>query len=168
MSEHEPRAQRPLREMWPSSHSNDNTRSQLVGERQILELISMGAPTPTILNRLCAAVDVQIGDVVSLVFLPNGEENDLWSITQSAAQVGLNVFSTTNILAHDKTLLGTLEIYSCDPRRPTPNECHLIARVIHLAAIALQCREEKEDFKRPSRPSRGGIDDELERPRFIN
>ena len=48
-------------------HFSDTRRSQLVGERHILELISLGAPLPGILNKLCTAIDVQIGNVVSLV-----------------------------------------------------------------------------------------------------
>jgi hypothetical protein len=128
----------------------------------------LGAPLPGILNKLCIAIDVQIGNVVSLVLLPNGEENHLCSITQSAAQFGLNVFSSTSIFSRDKSFLGTLQMYCCDQRRPTPHELQLIERVIHLAALALQRHEDQEDFERPSKRSRSGMDGALERPPFIN
>src|SRR5580658_415994 len=111
-------------------HFSDTRRGQLVGERQILELISLGAPLPGILNRLCTAIDIQIGNVVSLVFLSDREENDLYSITDSAMQFGLNIFSSTRILSRDKSLLGTLQIYCCDERCPTPREYRLIERVV--------------------------------------
>ena len=45
----------------------DNRRCQVVGERQILELISLGAPLPGILNKLCMMIDVRIGNVVSII-----------------------------------------------------------------------------------------------------
>src|SRR5580700_11214983 len=116
MDDHESRTTRVPRELWPYQHCNDDSRRQLVGEGHILELISLGAPLPGILNKLCTAIDFQIGNVVSLVLLPDGEENHLCSVTQSATQVGLSVFSSTDILSRDKTLLGILEIYGCDPR----------------------------------------------------
>jgi hypothetical protein len=168
MGDHESRTRRGPAEFRLYQHSNDNRRSQLAGERHILELISLGAPLPGILNKLCTAIDFQIGNVVSLVLLADGEENHLCSVTQSATQVGLSVFSSTDILSGDNTLLGILEIYGCDPRRPTPREYQLIERVVHLAAIALQRREDEEDFERPSRRSRDGIGSALERPPFIN
>ena len=87
--------------------------------RDTLELISLGAHLPGILNRLCTAIDVQIGNVVSLVVLPNGEQNQLGPLTRSAMQVGLSVFSSTAILSRDKSLLGTFQLYCCDQRRPT-------------------------------------------------
>ena len=87
----------------------------------ILELISLGAPLGVILNKLCVAIDVQIGNVVSLVLLPDGQEDHLSSTSQSAVQMGLSLFfSSTSILSCDEALSGRLEIYSCDPRGPTP------------------------------------------------
>ena len=168
MAEHESRTKRVARGSWLYQHFNDNRRSPLAGERHILELISLGAPLPGILNKLCTAIDVQIGNVVSLFLLPDGEENHLCSVTQSALRVGLHVFSSTDILARDKSVLGTLEIYGCDPRRPTPPEYQLIERVVHLAAIALQRHGDEEDFERPSKHSRDGMGSALERPPFIN
>lgn len=168
MADHESRTKRAPEEFWVDRDCNDNRRSQLAGERHILELISLGAPLPGILNKLCTAIDFQIGNVVSLVLLPDGEENHFCSVTQSALQVGLHLFSSTDILSRDKTLLGTLEIYGCDPRRPTQHEYRLIERVAHLAAIALQRHDDQQDFERPSRRSKDGTDSALERPPFIN
>ncbi|MGA8224272.1 MAG: hypothetical protein WB780_21685 [Candidatus Acidiferrales bacterium] len=143
-------------------------RGPLAGERHILELISLGAPLPGILNKLCTALDVQIGNVVSLVLVPDREENCLWSITESATQVGLHVFDSVEIFGRDKTLLATLEIYGCDPRLPTAAEYQLIERAVHLTAIALQRPGVRDDFEKPSRRSRDTMDGASERPRFIN
>jgi len=168
MDDHESRTTRPPRELWPYQHCDDHSRRQLVGEGQILELISLGAPLPGILNRLCTAIDVQIGNVVSLVVLPNGEENQLGPLTKSAMQVGLSVFSSTRILSRDKSLLGTFQIYCCDQRRPTRQEFQLIGRVVQLAAIALQRNTDKENFEKPCRHLRNEMSDSPPLKQFIN
>jgi len=168
MANHKVHTKRAPREFEFCRQCDDNRRSQLSGERHILELISLGAPLPVILNKLCTAVDVQIGDVVSLVLLPSVGESRVSSIAQSATQFGLNVFSSTSILSRDKNPLGTFHIYCCDQRNPTAREFQLIERVIQLAAIALQRHEDEENFERPSRQSGRGIDNAAERPPFIN
>jgi hypothetical protein len=148
---------------------NDSRRSPLAGERHILELISLGAPLPGILNKLCAAIDVQIGNVVSLVLLPDGEGNSSCSITRSAAQFSLNLFSSTSIRARDKSVLGVFQIYCCDQRDPTPQEAQMIGRVIHLAALALQRCKDTEHLENPYRRGRretGGSAPKT--PPFIN
>jgi hypothetical protein len=168
MADHPSRTKRSPDEFSLFLHPSDNRRNSFAEERHILELISLGAPLPGILNQLCTAIDVRIGNVVSLVLLPDVEYY-LGSIAQSALQVGLNVFSSTPILSRDKTLLGKLEIYGCDPRLPTSQEARLIDRVSHLAAIALQRHADEDvDFERPSRRSKSGVDAALDRPPFIN
>jgi hypothetical protein len=124
--------------------STDHRRSQLVAERQILELISLGAPLPGILNKLCMMIDVRIGNVVSIVSLPHEAENHICSMTHNALQVGLDIFFSSAILSPDNTFLGMLEIFGCDARRPTMLEYHLIDRVSYLAALALQRPETPE------------------------
>jgi hypothetical protein len=168
MTEHEGRTKRALGAFWPYPHGTGNRHGQFNGERQILELISLRAPLAGILNRLCIAIDVQIGDVISLVSLADAEENHLCSITQRAVKVGLHVFSSTGILSVDQTLLGTLEIYTCDLRRPTQDENELIERMNHLAAIALQRRADEQDFERASRRSGDGVGGAHELLPFIN
>src|SRR5579863_6154332 len=111
MGDRELRTKRAPEQSWMNRHCNNSRRSSLAGERHILELISLGAPLPGILNKLCTALDVQIGNVVSLVLPSDPEANCLWSITQCAVQAGLHFFESVDILGGDKTLLGTLEIY---------------------------------------------------------
>src|ERR1700683_5329618 len=105
-------------ESWLHRHGNENRRRQFVGERQIIELISLGAPLPGILNKLCTAIDLQVGNVVSLISLPDEQESHLCCINESAVKCGLNAFSLTHILSRKKKLLGTLQIYCCDQRHP--------------------------------------------------
>jgi hypothetical protein len=168
MGDRELRTKRAPEQSWMNRHCNNSRRSSLAGERHILELISLGAPLPGVLNRLCTALDVQIGNVVSLILLPDQEENCLLPITQCAMQVGLHVVESADILGREKAYLGTLEIYGCDPRLPTPEEYQLIERVVHLAAIAIQRHDGHDDSERPSTCSRQDMDEAPERPPFIN
>jgi hypothetical protein len=168
MTQHrESRAKRPA-EYWSDQHFDGSRRSQLAGERHILELISLGAPLPSILNKLCTAIDCQVGNVVSLVLLPGGDENHLCSVSRSATQVGLHLFSSTGIFSCDMVFLGTLQIYGCDPRQPTQSEYQLIELAVHVAAIALQRQKTEENYERDPRRSRGKIDSALERSPYIN
>ncbi|MGB7752843.1 MAG: hypothetical protein WCF88_14925 [Candidatus Acidiferrales bacterium] len=151
--------------------STDNRRCPVVGERQILELISLGAPLPGILNKLCMMIDVRIGNVVSIISLPDRAENHLCSMTHSALQVGLEIFSSSAILSPDRMFLGVLEIFGCDQRRPTMLECHLIDRITYLAALALQRPESPEADDRADAPAikpKGRVLGPLEKPPFIN
>src|SRR5271170_5223808 len=148
----QPRSKRSPADFCFHRQCADSRRAQVVGERQILELISLGAPLPGILNKLCMMMDVRIGNVVSIITLPDQAENHFCSMTHSALQVGLEIFSSSAILSPDKVLLGMLEIFGCDPRRPTMLECRLIDRVTYLAALALQ------------RPEPPGADDRAEAP----
>jgi hypothetical protein len=167
MVDDESHAKRVKGEFRLGGHDGD-VRGAAEEEDQILQLISLGAPLPGILNRLCIAIDVQIGNVVSLISLPDGEESYLRSITQSAMELGLDVFSSVGILSRDKRLLGTLQIYGCYSRRPTPHESQLIERAIQLAGIALQRHSNGEDFATPSMRPSSGVGGALERSPFIN
>ena len=167
MSEQSRSKRRPAAFRFHRLHT-DHRRSQLVGERQILDLISLGAPLPGILNKLCMMIDVRIGNVVSIVSLPEADENHNCSMTRSARQVGLEVFSSSAILASDATFLATLEIFSCDPRRPTLLEYQLINRVAYLASLALQPSAHDADFARRFLKPRGKFAAPPEKPPFIN
>jgi hypothetical protein len=163
------RTKRDLAEFRLHRQSTDNRRSQVVGERQILELISLGAPLSGILNKLCMMIDVRIGDVVSIVSLPDEVENHFCTMTHSALQVGLEIFSSSPILSPDRLFLGTLEIFGCDPRRPTMLEYHLIDRVTYLAALALQRPDPEERVERRlAIKPKSRLASPLEKPPFIN
>jgi GAF domain-containing protein len=164
----ESRMNRRPAEYWLDQHFDSSRRGQLTGERQILELISLGAPLPSILNKLCTAIDLQIGNVVSLVLLPDRDENHRCSVSRSATQVGLHLFSSTGLYSRDMVFLGTLEIFGCDPRQPTQCECQLIELAVHLAVIALERQKAEENCEKPPSRSRSEIESALERPPYIN
>jgi hypothetical protein len=162
------RTKRSRLEFHLNRQSTDNRRCQLVGERQILELISLGAPLPGILNKLCMMIDVRIGNVVSVISLPDRTENHYYSMTHSALQVGLEIFSSSAILSPDMIILGMLEIFGCDQRRPTMLEHHLIDRVTYLAALALQRPEPGERAEALATKPKAKQFGPLEKPPFIN
>jgi GAF domain-containing protein len=117
----------------------------LVGEGHLLELISTGAPLAQILNEICTTLDLQVGNVVSLVLLPDDEEHAVHTIARIVVEFGLFVFCCAAIVSPDEELLGTFEVYSCLPRGPTLSECRLIERAVHLAALAIQRQLSQQD-----------------------
>jgi len=136
-----------------------NTQALLQGERGLLQWIYDGAPLPQVLDKICAAVDLQVGNVVSLVLLPDGKEHTLRAIGETVAQYGLFVFSCAAILSPVGELRATFETYSCIPRSPTPEEAALVERAAHLAALAFQSRNHELDFGSfalPPNRARGG------------
>jgi hypothetical protein len=74
----------------------DTIPTQLGGESYVHELISGGAPLPEVLDRLCSAINVEIGNVASVVLLADcqtsgppgsfrGTENSLGHWRRTAA-----------------------------------------------------------------------------------
>lgn len=138
-------------------HRQDLVKKEtlLRGETNIVELISMGAPLPGVLNRLCAAIDLQIGNVVSVI-LPTGNQ-ELHTITRNALQFGLHVFWSASIPLRNENVLGSLQMYCCVSRSPTPLELQLIHRVTQLAALAIQRHNDEEAFAIFSRNRRSAL-----------
>jgi hypothetical protein len=169
MDDHDARVKRAPKELWLSRNCADNKYEPLAQERQILEMIALDAPLPSTLNRLCSIVDVEIGDVVSVISLAEEESSRSFAKARSAMKVGLTLFSSTDVFSRSKTLLGTLEIYGCDSRLPTAHENELIKRVARLAAIALQRHKDAQELERSGRNPGSAPDiDEAETPRYIN
>jgi hypothetical protein len=129
--------------------SSGKKETLLRGETSILDLISMGAPLPGVLNRLCTAIDLQIGNVVSVI-LP-ADDQELHTVTRNAVQFGLKVFWSASIPLRNEDVLGSLQMYCCVSRPPTPFELQLIERVTHLAALAIQRHNDEEAFETFSR-----------------
>ncbi len=169
MSDHEPQGKRAPKGFCLLRHRRGYGNHALPEEKQILELILLGAPLLDTLSRLCTLIDVQIGNVVSLVSTVGVGEDYAYSIAQSAMQFGLNVFSSTSICSRDQHLLGMMRIYCCGQRHPTKREFHLIDRVVHLAEVALRSRDYAEDFEALSGRFESKIGDSaLEKPPFVN
>lgn len=132
-------------------------QTPLAGEDHLLELISTGAPLPQVFDNLCTSLDGQVGNVASLVFLPDDDEHYLHTVAQSAAHFGFYVFRSTGIFSRSGNLLGTLETYCCLPRTPTPRETRLIERATHIAALAIQRHDREEDSGSLSLHAKGAM-----------
>jgi hypothetical protein len=117
---------------------NDGVGFLLRGEEQILQSITAGAPLPELLNRICSALDCEIGNVVSLVSLLDKDAADFAVMAGNAKRFGLHMFCTIGVVAENHDLLGTLEMYACEPWRPSAQEMDLIERAGCLAAIAIE------------------------------
>jgi hypothetical protein len=118
----------------------------LLGEKGILDLISTGAPLAEVLNNLCTAIDLQIGNIVSVMLLPDDTERDFKTIASGALQFGLHLYWSADIPMRDEDVLGSFEMYCCVPRTPTALELKLIHRATHLAALAIRRYYGDEDL----------------------
>jgi hypothetical protein len=151
MAEHKPCAKSAPNQSLLHRQFSGRKETLLRGENSILESISMGAPLPEVLNKLCAAIDLQIANLVSVITLADDQEHDLPVITERAVRFGLHVFWSASIPLRNEVALGWLEMYCCVSRGPTPFELQLIGRVTHLAALAIQRHNDEEDFESLSR-----------------
>jgi hypothetical protein len=127
---------------------SDTTQTLLTDEGRILDLISTGAPLAHMLDKICTALDLQVGNIVSLVLLPDDEEHTRQEIAQNAEHFGLFVFCCAAILSPSEELLGTFEVYCCFPRSPSASESRLIERAAQLAALAIQGHNHEQDSER--------------------
>jgi GAF domain-containing protein len=118
---------------WNESSCGEK-QTDLRGENRVLDLISVGARLPVVLNNLCAAIDLQIGNVVTVIVLPDNAERDLQAIARG---FGLHVFWSASIPLRDENVLGSLEMYCCVRRMPSPFELQLIQRATELAGLAI-------------------------------
>jgi hypothetical protein len=169
MDNRDSRAKRAPKELWLYRNFAESRNGHLAQERQILEMIMRGAPLSGTLNKLCSLIDLEIGNSVSVVSVVDDGARHVSANAQSARQIGLILFSSTDIFSRSKTLLGILEIYGCDPRLLTANESQLIQRVARLAAIALQRHKDAQELERSSRNSEIALDSGVnEEPPFIN
>lgn len=117
----------------------------LRAEEQLLHSISGRAPLPEVLHKICDALDSDIGNMISLISLPNDDATGLAAIAKSAKLFGLHKFCSAGVVGGKEELLGSLEMYCCVPRRPFLGEVRLIERATCLAAIAIQRHNEAAD-----------------------
>jgi hypothetical protein len=121
------------------SQSGDEIQYLLRAEEQILHAIAAHVPVLDILNEICIALDCQIGNMVSLISLPEDDAAFAVEIARNAAFFGLHTFCSEGIVADNDEVLGFLEMYCTVPRRPSANEVELIERAKCLIAIAIKC-----------------------------
>jgi|HubBroStandDraft_4_1064222.scaffolds.fasta_scaffold05671_5 hypothetical protein len=136
--EHEHRTKWASRRSPLTGRGTSKKRTDLLGEKNIMDLISMGAPLPEVLNNVCTAIDLQIGNIVSVVLLPDDPECDFKTIARGALQFGLCLYWSADIPFQDDRVLGSFEMYCCVPRTPTASELKLIQRATYLAALAIR------------------------------
>jgi GAF domain-containing protein len=142
-------------------HLGDKAGYLLSAEDQLLQSISDRATLPEVLNRICGALDSQIGNVVSLVSLLGDDASKLATIAINAALFGLHTFWSEGVVAENDEPLGSLEMYCCVQRRPSREEFRLIERAKCLAAIAIKRHNEVPQQgscgMRGNRPMRGRV-----------
>jgi hypothetical protein len=95
-------------------------------------------PLPELLNRICSALDCEIGNVVSLVSLLDEDEAEFEAMAKNAKRLGLHRFCSMGVIAKNRELLGILEMYSCKPCSPAPQDLYVIERAACLAAMAIE------------------------------
>jgi hypothetical protein len=113
------------------------TQYLLSAEERLLQSISSHMPLPKVLNEICTALDLQIGNVVSLITLPGDDLSDLAAIAINAVLFGLSTFCSEEVVSENDEVLGFLEMYCSVRREPTAEEIQLIERAKCLAAIAI-------------------------------
>jgi hypothetical protein len=129
----------------PSRYSVDRIQYLLKTEEQILQSISARAPISKILNNICDALDCQIGNTVSLISVPGNNLMSPGEVSSSATLFGLHIFVSVVIGAECVGELGSLEMYCCVLRNPSPREFQLIERAVCLAAVAIKRFRETGD-----------------------
>jgi hypothetical protein len=144
-------------------------RRHLDGEEQLLHLISSRAALPEVLNRICSALDCQIGNVVSLISLPWDDASELAAMASDAALFGLHTLCSAPIVGEKGELLGSLEMYSCVPQSPSATEVQLIEWAKCLAAFAIKLQndayQQSNGKIRTERPVRWNV---IESPVCVN
>jgi len=129
----------------PPRYSENRIQYSLKTEEQILQSISARASVSRILNDICNALDCQIGNMVSLISMPDDNASGAAEVSRSAALFGLHIFSSVVIGAESGEDLGSLEMYCSVARSPSPPEFQLIERAVCLAAAAIKRHRETGD-----------------------
>jgi hypothetical protein len=129
----------------PLRYSENRIQYLLKTEEQILQSISARAPISRILNDICNALDCEIGNTVSLISMPEENASSAFEGSRSAALFGLYSFFSVVIWAETGELLGSLEMYCCASRKPSPREFQLIERAVCLTAVAIKRHRETID-----------------------
>jgi hypothetical protein len=125
-------------EHWLQPNSGRDIQYLLRAEEQLLQSISGRAPLPEVLCKICDALDSEIGNMISLIALPNDDATGIAAIAKSAKLFGLYKFCSADVVGGNDELLGSLEMYCSVSRRPFLSEVRLIERATCLAAVAIQ------------------------------
>ena len=139
----------------------DKIQYLLGAEEQLLQSISARAPLPEVLNGICSALDRQVGNVISLILLPEDDPTDLVPTALNAAFFGLYAFCSAGIVTENGEFLGSLDMYCSVRRTPSPMEIQWIERAKCLAALAIKLEDEADrqsnSGPRANRLARGSV-----------
>ena len=113
-------------------------------EEQLLHSISARMPLPEVLRKICRALDAEIGNMMSLISLPDDDATGLAAIAKGAALFGLYKFCSASVVGGNEEVLGSLEMYCSVPRNPFLREVQLIERATCLASVAIRRQKEAE------------------------
>jgi hypothetical protein len=120
----------------------DSIQFLRIAEKEMQRSLFAGVPLPELLNRICNALDCEIGNVVSLVSIVDDETTDVAAIAGNASHFGLHLFCSRCVVSANRGLLGKLEVYSCQPGMPNRRELDLIKRAAWLATVAIESGNE--------------------------
>src|SRR5437773_11208741 len=108
--------------------SDDKIQYLIRAEERLLQSISARTPLLEVLDRLCCAINSQIGNMVSLISLPGHDVTDHAAIARIAALFVLHAVCSSGVVAEHVGLLGSLEVQGCEPRRLAAREFRLVKR----------------------------------------
>jgi hypothetical protein len=129
-------------ERRPDRDSGSEIQYLLKAEEHLLRSISARVPLPEMLYQICNALNLEMGNMVSLIFLANDDAAGRAAIAKSAARLGLCKFCSAGVVADNAEVLGSLEMFCCLPRRLLLREVRLIERATSLAAVAIRRHNE--------------------------
>ena len=126
----------------PGPDSGEGMQCFLAAEERILQSISVRVPLRQVLNEICSALDFQIGNVISVISLPDHGAVRLAAIAVNAAQFGLHAFYSEDIVAGNGRPIASLAMYASLSRSPSAGELRLIQRAECLITIAIRFQQE--------------------------
>jgi|ERR1700676_610223 len=129
---------------WLHRNSGGEIPYLLKAEEELLQSMSAGTPLSEVLHKICNALNLEIGNMISLISLADDDATDRAAIARIAALFGLYAFCSAGVVAENDELLGYLEMYCCVRHSPSPGEFQLIKRATCLAAMAIKQHNEAD------------------------
>ena len=130
---------------WLHRNSGGEIPYLLKAEEELLQSMSAGTPLSEVLHKICNALNLEIGNMISLISLADDDATDRAAIARVAALFGLYAFCSAGVVAENDELLGSLDMYCCTSRSPSASEFQLIERAKCLAGIAIKLDKEADD-----------------------
>ncbi len=125
--------------------------SLLATEKQALEMIARRAPLSAVLNLLCRSIQDQAPAARGSFVL---SEEGTYPFRSDYRELGLShgqqASRSTPIFSAKGAVLGTLDIYYSEPRRPLDKEERLVERATQIAAIAIESQRADQSLSQLS------------------